>query len=641
MSFSAESGSLYQQWVSVFLPYRALEDHKRQMEENEKERRQAVLKERRREQDRARASFRQAVHPRAKAVAAAPDHRKTGSRVQYGKSVPTALDAKEIADMVAGKRQVSVPSLDEMLAQLRSDTPVATHEPPLVGRAEETCSATGSGVEGGDPLPAPSPGDMPETQLDTNTGPESPSNIYSKKNYASLARDSLEVEEDVRQSSPHILSSSQWADKVCLRDSLDGSSSGLHLSEPVLNISRELERVASSRPGTHSEANLLARLSSASGPQPPSNSGAQQPTSILKKSGQKAMLKQILSNAIEANSPSASQLADVKHVRFVDDPSLVCDADCEMDDLAAIFHAKASSGSSAHFQFSHGSEFAFRPLKNGLVPLPAGEKPLLETSHQSGGVVCLSAVPASSSQDKAASSSEGGTTQPPPAITACPPPQSSLTDKHDSDTNRRVYQDREGGVALNQTPTDDQISKLWSQMRGYLEENKALQETQRAGLQRLKQSTQLSWQQRQGWRATAQMERSDSRQRTVQTRRAAPPGSLRGGGSSPLHAPVQEWRGSRKGTVHAHPEEGVGYSPQAMYSQREPTDCAVPRDRRDTSECVHTYSIVPPHHGWAPWAVEWSCEWRGSQLAYLHCLEPSLLHRADPETAGAAVNGVN
>lgn len=552
---------------------RALEDRKRQMEENEEERRQAVLKERRREQDRAMASFRQTAHPRVKAVGAALVRRQDSSRVQCGKDIPTTLDAKEIADMVSGKVQVSVPSLDEMLGQLRDNTPVPSHEPLSVCRARETHAAAGSGAEGGFPL-IPY-GGTPEVQLDTNTGPESPGNIYTRMNYASLAQDSLEEEGDVRQPSPHALSS-QWAEKVCPWDSLEESSSGLHLAEPVLGISRELERVASSRPSTHSEADLLARLSSATNPKLPPNNGIRQPTSILKKSGQKAMLKQILSNATETSSPPAN--ADCKHVRFADDPSSVWEADSEIDDLEASFRAKASSGSSPHFLFSHGSEFAFRPLRNGLVPIPAGEKPLHGPSHQSDSVARLTAAPASSSQ--CASSS---TTMDHPA-TAPSLPQSSLTKTHTGGSNRKERQD-EG--ALNQTPTDDQISKLWSQMRGYMAENKALQATQRAGLQRLKQSTQRGWQHRQGWRAMVQTEQPASRRNA--------PEMLRGVGDSPSRGPLpgasltaQEWRGSWRGSGQVHPAasevERVRCSPQAACSQQEPADCSVPRGK---SECVY------------------------------------------------------
>lgn len=581
--------------TSAFLTCRALEDHKRQMEESEEERRQAVLKERRREQDRARASFRQAVHPRVKAAGSAPQRKQASSRGQCVKNVPTTttLDAKEIADMVAGKRQVSVPSLDVMLAQLRGETPVAAQEPPVVDQAGETCLAAESVAEEGS-LPPPPNGGKPEVQLDTNTGPESSGNIYSRENYASLARDSLEVEGGVRQPSPHA-PPSQWADKVCLLDSLDSSSSGLHLSEPVLGISREMERVVNTRPSTNSEADLLARLSSAGAPRQPPSSGNHQPTSILKKSGQKAMLKQILSNATAASGPQASP--NSKHVHFADDPNLVCETDCEVDDLSPSYHAMASNGSSAHFLFSHGSEFAFRPLRNGngLVPLPLGEKPLHDVSHQLGGVARSAAVPASSSQSAMASSSKTGST-PPPAIPAPPPPQSSLSNKHTGDADRQGHQEAEE-EALNQTPTDDQISKLWSQMRGYLAENKELQETQRAGLQRLKQFTQRSWQRKEGWVTMTQTEQSGTRPGIVRTRRAAATLVRDGGDSPPTCAPLQggshpaqEWRGSGRGAGQPHPPanevEGARCLPQAVYSQQEPADHAVSRRRRETSECV-------------------------------------------------------
>ena len=586
--------------VSAFLTCRALEEHKRQMEESEEERRQAVLKERRREQDRARASFRQAVHPRGKAASSAPQRKQAGSRGQCGKNMPTTattLDAKEIADMVAGKRQVSVPSLDEMLAQLRGETPVAAQEPPVVGRAGETCSGPGSVVEEGS-LPPPPNGDKPEVPLDTSTGPELPGSIYSRENYASLARDSLEVEGGVRQPSPHA-PPSQWADKVCLLDSLDSSSSGLHLSEPVLGISREMERVVNTRPSTTSEADLLARLSSAGAPRQPPSGGTHQPTSILKKSGQKAILKQILSSATAASGPQASP--NSKHVHFADDPSLVCETDCEVDDFSPSYRAMPSNGSSAHFLFSHGSEFAFRPLRNGLVPLPVGEKKPLH--DQSGGVAHSDAVPASSSQSAMPSTSKTGSTPPPAAIPGPPLPQSSLSNKHRGDANRQGHQEEE---ALNQTPTDDQISKLWSQMRGYLAENKELQETQRAGLQRLKQFTQSSWQRKEGWVTTTQTEQPGTRPGIVRTRRAAAT-LVRGGGDAPTCAPlqggshpVQEWRGSSRGAGQPHPPgndvEGVKCLPQAVYSQQEPADHAVSRRRRETSECVcgfiHSFAVL-------------------------------------------------
>ena len=572
--------------VSAFLTCRALEDHKRQMEENEEERRQAVLKERRREQDRARVSFRQDVHPRVKAASSAPQRKQAGSRGQWGKNMPTTttttLDAKGIADMVAGKRQVSVPSLDEMLAQLRGETPVAAHEPPVEDRAGEACSAAGSVVEEGS-LPPPPTGDTPEVPLDTSTGPELPGSIYSRENYASLSRDSLEVEGGVRQPSPHT-PPSQWADKVCLLDSLDSSSSGLHLSEPVLGISREMERVVNTRPSTNSEADLLARLSSAGAPRQLPSGGTHQPTSILKKSGQKATLKQILSSATAASGPQANH--NSKHVHFADDSSPVCETDCEVDDLSPSYRAMPSSGSSAHFLFSHGSEFAFRPLRNGLVSLPVGEKPLHD---QSGGVAPSAAVPASSSQTATSSSSKTGSTPPPAAIPGPSPPQSSLSNTHRGDANRQGHQEEE---ALNQTPTDDQISKLWSQMRGYLAENKELQETQRAGLQRLKQFTQWRRQHKEGWVTTTQTEQPG----IVRTRRAAAT-LVRGGGDPPTCAPlqggshpVQEWRGSSRGVGQPHPPgnkvEGAKCLPQAVYSQQEPADHAVSRRRRETSECV-------------------------------------------------------
>ena len=549
------------------------------MAEEEEERRQAVLKERRREQDRARASFRQAVQPRAKAVTAVPDRRQVVSRV--GRGAPTTLDVKEIAGMVSGNRQVSVPSLDEMLAQLRDDSPVSTHEPPWVGRTEKPYSAAGSRVQGSSLHPASPPDSIPEIHPDTSVRPESPGSIYLRKNYASVVQDSLEVEEGGAHSLPHTLSSSQWADKVCLHDSLEdsqGSSSGLHLSEPVLGISRELERVVSSRPCTQSEADLLAHLSSAASPLLPS-SGARQPTSILKKSGQKAVLKQILSNAVEASSPPASLLVvDSKHVRFADDPTPVIESDSEISSLAANFHAKASNGSSAHFLFSRGSEFAFRPLKNGLV-LQAGETPLQESGPQPGGATLSSDPPNSPT------ASTGASLLTPPSH---PPSQSSLAKEHPSD----VCQAEEGGIALNQTPTDDQISKLWSQMRGYLEENKALQETQRAGLQRLKRSTQLGWQRRQT--DIPALRKNSDHTKTV-------PGSLRDDGESHSHAPLkgvphqlQERRGSGKGARRTHTaaeHEGGRCSPQAAYSQQEPTESTVPsKDRRDTnSECQQVW----------------------------------------------------
>ena len=551
-------------------PHRNLEDRKQKLLDAEEKRRKAILEDRRREQSKAQTLFKHST-TKLKQKSSSTDSRhiaggrgkpvKSGqmegingvktkpplSLASSGSDPRTAFNISSLAEMVSGTQPLVVPSLDEMLDRLRSSGPIEDTHHTSSGKSPLPVDQEGGVYQSG-----PVEG---QTKKETLTSPptavRSPMpTIYSTANYCNKTNDNTELD-----SSPES-HDEPWADRVSelpLYDSLESSpsTSALHLSEPVLDISREFDKAVSGFNRTSSEHYLLPRSHQPGSPS--SSDGAKQLTSILKKSGQKAQLKQLLSEAIEASSHPGSQ------------PSLRCDKSqrtgctrtfgetqkrvrfAEVSTVEAPSAVRKDSpppgGDRRHFMFPVSKEVPLRvsPHDTHLRSLSKGTHPGKNKPELTLGVTRSSGTAAGGSNQN--SRATGGSNQnnsaaggPPctphpvqtngehtsqlstnllgphphqvcgqettptqststdlpmdpedddsPPRSSSPTPESSLNETTDEDVPLRPVEGR-GGNPMEKTPTDDEIAKLWSQMKTYMEENRALQESRRAGLQRL------------------------------------------------------------------------------------------------------------------------------------------------------------
>ena len=540
-------------------PRRNLEDRKQKLLDAEEKRRKAILEDRRREQSKAQTLFKHSTTKLKQKPSSTDSRHIAGSRgktvksrqlegingvktkpslslASLGGDPRTAFNINSLAEMVSGTQPLVVPSLDEMLDRLRSSGPI------------EDTHHTSSGKS---PLPVDQEGGMSgsvegQTNKETSNSPptatRSPTpTIYSTTNYCNKANNNTDPD-----TSPES-HDEPWADRVSelpLYDSLESSpsTSAVHLSEPVLDISREFDKAASGFNRTSSEHYLLPRSHQPGSPS--SSDSAKQLTSILKKSGQKAQLKQLLSEAIEASSHSGSQPSlrfdksqragrtrmfgeTQKRVRFAEESTVEAPGTVHKD-------SPPPGGDKRHFMFPASKEVLLRvsPHDTHLRLLSKGTHLGQNKPEPTLGVTrSLGVATGGPNQNSSAASGPPRTPHPvqtngehtsqvstnllgplphqvcgqetthtlststdlpmdpedndSPPQSSSPTPESSLNETiEDEDVPMSPVEGR-GGNPMEKTPTDDEIAKLWSQMKTYMEENRALQESRRAGLQRL------------------------------------------------------------------------------------------------------------------------------------------------------------
>ena len=385
------------------------------MGEAEEKRRKEALMERKKAQEKARLNLRNgqgkvqltnlssSTQPRRKAKSKAAN---SFGKLSNGAPDRVALFTSEgISDMLSGAQPVVVPSLDEMLAQLRRDEPRErpVYQPnqragtdaskvPASLATVEMKSLKSSKVG----LPKCDSGSINE-EMDDNCVQR----VYAARNYSNVLEDSLDASVDGKLTD-------SWAEKVnvpsSLSDSLEPSptSSAMHLSEPVLDISKEFSRLACG----HSEVDVINLVPSASKPSTPNSSlrTPQQLTSILKKSGQKNKLQQLLSEAIVAHNQLGKPLSwglderrrsetaeQAKRVRFAEQLDIVLPEDVKGDKPTTSIPSEVSVNGNRevhkdHFKFAPSSEFQFRlPSGGGACKETCSppQRPAVATSNSS------------------------------------------------------------------------------------------------------------------------------------------------------------------------------------------------------------------------------------------------------------------